>query len=284
MANTFPADLVHEIVAEQAITSLGSVLGAVRNFSFEAALSPIAPGSTVKVGVTTAGATASTNPTNYESGDSTKVTREVTVDEHSVSFHVTQAQLNKGHTLQALVRKNMQQIANAARDAVFGPLPTANYGAVVVDKTAANFSAADLKTVWAACKDFPTKHLLLDGAYYAQLLPTNAESFRPGDTGAYGFDSIGVNNRWDGADAAGIVGFCGTSDALVIASGEPAIDSALENVLDAYEEVPIDGGMSAYVYSWVSTATRSRWMSMGLMLGAQVGDATAGKLLGDGAA
>lgn len=281
MANTFPSDLVHEIVAESSITTLGPVLGAVNNFAHEVAAEPMAPGSTIKVGVTTAGATAATNPANYESGDSTKVTRTVTVNEHSVSFHVTQAQLNKGHTLQQLIRKNMQSIANAARDAVFAPLTEANYGANILDSTAADFDATDLKTIWAACKDYPTKHLLLDGAYYAKLLPTNAESFRPGQTGAYGFDSISVNNRWDGAEAK-TIGFIGTTDSLIIASGEPVVDGGLIDALDSYEAVPLDGGLTAYVYSWVSTATRARWMSVGLMLGAAVGDATAGSVIHDG--
>lgn len=281
MANTFPTDLVHEIVSESSITTLGPVLGAVNSFSHEVMADPIAPASTVKVGVTTAGATAGTNPANYESGDSTKVTRSVTIDEHSVSFHVTQAQLNKGHTLAQLIRKNMQSIANAARDAVFAPLTVANYGAASLHSTAANFDADDLKTIWAAAKDFPTKHLLLDGAYYAKLLPTNAESFRPGQTGAYGYDSISVNNRWDGADS-GVVGFVGTTDALVIASGEPVTDGGLVDLLDSYEAVPLDGGLTAYVASWVSLATRARWMSIGLMLGAAPGDTTAGKLITDG--
>ena len=202
------------------------------------------------------------------------------VDEHSKSFHVTQAQLNKGHSLKQLIRKNMQTVANAARDAVFEPLTIANYGAAALDVTAAAFVPGDLQSVWATCKDFPTKNLLIDGAYYSKLLPTNAESFLPGSTGAYGWDSIAMNNRWSGVDD--VIGFAGSTDSLVIASGEPVMDSGLENLLDDYMEVPLDGGLSVYVASWVSLATRTRWMSIGLMLGAAKGDVTAGKLITDG--
>jgi hypothetical protein len=281
MANTFDADLVSEIVHSQSLTTLGPVIGAVEAFAHDVEPDPVSPGSSVKVGITTAGATAGTNPTNYETGDSTKEKRDVVVNELSVSFHVTQSQMNKGHRLRSLIRKNMQSIGNSARDTVFAPLTVAKYGAAALDSTAANFDAGDLKTIWAAAKDFPTKHLLLDGAYYAKLLPTNAESFRPGQTGAYGYDSIGVNNRWDGADS-GVVGFVGTTDALAIASGEPVMDDAILNLMDAYEEVELPGGLTAYVASWASLTTRSRWMSIGLMLGAAEGDTTAGKLITDG--
>jgi hypothetical protein len=281
MANTFPATLVQELVHSEAITTLGPVLGAVSSFSHDVSVDPVAPGATVKVGVVTATSAATTNPTNYETGDTTKEQRDVVVDEHSKSFHVTQAQLNKGHALQQLIRKNMQTIANAARDAVFAPLTVANYGTAILDSTAAAFTAADLQTIWAECKDFPTKNLLIDGAYYAKLLPTNAESFLPGSRGAYGFDSIGMNNRWDGA-GADVIGYAGSTDSLLIASGEPVMDSALEGLMDSYMEVPLEGGLSVFVASWASLSSRSRWMSLGLMLGAAEGDTTAGRLITDG--
>lgn len=281
MANTFPAGLVAEFVAETGITSLGPVIGAVNAFSHGIGVDPVSPGSTINVGVTTAGSTTLTNPSNYEAGDSTKVLRAVTVSEYAQPFHVSQAELNKGHRLRHLVGKNMQALANACRDVVFAPLTVANFGSAVLDSTAANFDADDLKTIWAGASDYPTKNLLLDGAYYAKLLPSNAESFRPGETGAYGFDSIGVNNRWDGADT-GVIGFIGGPDALCIASGEPVMDSGLVNLLDDYQEVEIAGGLSVFAASWVSLATRNRWMSLGLMLGAAEGDTTAGELITNG--
>jgi len=61
------------------------------------------------------------------------------------------------------------------------------------------------------------------------------------------------------------------------------MDSALENLMDSYMEVPLDGGLSVYVASWASLTSRSRWMSLGLMLGASHGDTTAGRIITDGA-
>jgi hypothetical protein len=280
MANTIPSTLVSEIVSEMALTTLGPVLGAVGAFSHTVAPDPVAPQTKIKVGISTATSAAVTNPTNYETGDTTQEQRDVTLNEVSKSFHVTQSELNKGHTLRSMIRKNMQTMANAARDIVFAPITEANYGAAVLDVTAANFVASDLQSLWAVCKDFPTKNLLIDGAYYAKLLPTNADSFRPGQSGAYGWDSIGYNNRWNGCQA-GTIGFAGSMDALLIASGEPAMDSALLSQLDDYQEVPLDGGLTVFVAHWASTASRARWMSIGLMIGAAAGDKTSGRIIGD---
>jgi len=53
------------------------------------------------------------------------------VDQHSVSFKVTQAELNSGHRLRSLLRKNLQVIGNACRDAIFAPITEAIYGETV---------------------------------------------------------------------------------------------------------------------------------------------------------
>jgi hypothetical protein len=282
MANSFAAALAVDTLAEESITTLGPILSTVDNFALDVQLAPMAPGNTVQVEVVTAGATAQTNPTSYvTNSDSTKIARAVSVDQHSVSFKVTQAELNSGHRLRSLLRKNLQVIGNACRDAIFAPITEANYGAAVLDSTAANFDSADLKTIWAACKDYPTKNLILDGAYFAKLLPTNADSFLPGNSGAYGFDSIGMNNRWDGAEAT-TIGFCGARDALAIGSGEAIMDDEIQDLLSFYEPVEIPGGLTAYLSSWTDLTTRTRYMNISVMLGAAVGDAPAGSLITNG--
>ena len=282
MANTFAAALAVDTLAEESITTLGPVLSVLDNFSLDVAVNPVAPGSRIQVEVVSGGATAQTNPSSYtSSSDSTKIARAVTVNQHSISFKVTQAELNNGHRLRSLLRKNLQVIGTACRDAVFAPITAANYGAAVLDSTAANFDSSDLQTVWAGTKDFPTRHLILDGAYYSKLLPTNADSFLPGQAGAYGFDSIGVNNRWDGAEDD-TIGFVGSADALAIASGEPIMDDEIQDLLSFYEAVELPGGLTAYLSSFTDLGTRTRYMNISVMLGAAVGDATSGALITDG--
>lgn len=283
MANTFSADLMQDTVSQAGLTSLGPVLDAVGKFSFGVSPDPIQPKGSVHVPITTAGSAVQTNASNYESGDSTVSSREVAVNEYSVSFHITQQQANEGKGLDQLIGKNMQVIANQTQDIIYGPLTTTNYGTAVLDVTAAAFDpATDLKTVWAAAKDFPVKNLVLEGDWYAELVPTSNDNFKLGQQGAYGFDSISLNNRWDGA-GTNVIGFVGSSDSLCIASGEPKTDDAVKNALEQYMEVPLSNGVSVYFAMWVSLATRQRWASLGLMLGAGPGDTTAGKLIENGA-
>lgn len=280
--NSFAAALAVDTLAEESITTLGPVLSALDAFSLEIAVSPIAPGSRIQVEIVDGGSVAQTNPNSYiaNAGGSKDATA-VTVNQHSVSFKVTQAELNNGHRLRTLLRKNMQVIATACRDAVFAPITVANYGSAVLHSTALDFDASDLQTIWAACKDFPTRNLILDGAYFSKLLPTNADSFLPGATGAYGFDSLAMNNRFDGADAK-VIGFCGSADALAIASGEPIMDDEIVDMLSLYEAVELPGGLTAYLSSFTDVTTRTRYMNISVMLGAAVGDATAGAIITDG--
>tara|TARA_R110002074_G_scaffold162852_2_gene321652 strand:- start:3680 stop:4528 length:849 start_codon:yes stop_codon:yes gene_type:complete len=281
MANSFAAALAVDTLAEESITTLGPVLGIIENFSLDVALAPMAPGNTVQVEVVSGGATAQTNPSSYTSNsDSTKIARAVAVDQHSISFKVTQAELNSGHRLRSLLRKNLQVIGTAARNAIFAPITAANYGAAVLDSTAANFDATDLQTIWGACKDFSQRHLLLDGSYYSKLLPTNADSFALGGS-AYGFDSLRMGNLWTGAETK-VIGFCGSPDALAIASGEAIMDADIQDQLSFYEPVEIPGGLTAYLSSWTDLGTRTRYMNISVMLGAAVGDGTAGALITDG--
>ena len=281
MANSFASALAVDTLAEESITTLGPVLGLIDNFSLDVALSPIAPGNNVVVEVVSQGATAQTNPSSYTSqSDSAKIARTVSVDQHSISFKVTQAELNSGHRLRALLRKNLQVIGTACRNAIFAPLTASNYGAAVLDSTAGNFDASDLQTIWGECKDFATRHLLLDGSYYSKLLPTNADSFSLGGS-AYGFDSISMGNLWSGAESK-VIGFVGSSDALAVASGEPIMDDEIADLLSLYEAVQLPGGLTAYLSSFTDLGTRTRYMNISVMLGAAVGDATAGAIITDG--
>jgi hypothetical protein len=279
MANTFSASLVQDTVSTAGMTSLGPVLDATGKFSFNVGVDPINKTGSVHVPITVSTSAALTNPTNYAAGDTTVESREVTVNEYAKSFHITQAQANEGKGLAQLIGKNMQTIANQAQDIIYAPLTVSNFGAASLDVTAAAFDpATDLKTVWKAGKDFPTKNLVLEGDWYGELVPTSNDNFRLGSQGAYGFDSIALNNRWDGA-GANVIGFLGAADSLAIASGEPAIDSTVQDGMEQYFEVPLANGISVYFAMWVDINSRTRWASLGLMLGSGPGDTTAGTLI-----
>lgn len=288
MANTINADLIWEILNEEEVTSLGTMSAPWNDFSYKVDLAPKGPKAQINVPYVTGGSTTLTNPSSFESGDSTIGDINVAATHYSQPFHITQDQANDGIQLRWLLKKNMQVLRNALVDAVFAPVTNANFGADVADVAATSFSTTQLKLVWAACKDFPTKHLYLDGEAVAQFIPTNSDAFSlsaGGFVGAYGFDSIKVHNRWSGA-GSNIIGFCATDSAIAVGTAFPRIDelvtsvagSSIQSVNVMIEQI----NLPVQFNLWVNTAGRVAWASMDVMLGAAAADTNSGKVIGNG--
>lgn len=278
MANTLDADLVVDVARETAVTVLQSRLAMLNAFSRDFGIETMAPRRTVRVPKATGGATAQTNATNFESGDSTLSEIVVSVDQYTVSFHLTNTQLQQGYRLAHLFEINLHVLANKIIDTALTPVTTANYGAATVTSTAANFDTDDLKTLWGAAKDFNQRNLVIDGTYYAQFLPINRESFNPGQ-GAYGFDRFDMNNRWTGA-GTNVVGFVADPQALGLAAGLPLTTDDVRNAMVGIDVITLpDLGLSVQMHRWVSLASRTPWISFDCMFGAGAGDTSALKII-----
>lgn len=287
MANTINADLIWEILNNDEITTLGTLAAPWLDFSYLVDLEPKAPKAQINVPLVTAGATALTNATNFESGDSTVGDVNVAASQYTVPFHVTQAQVNSGIQLRWLLKKNMQVLQNKLVDVVFANVTNANFGADVVNVASTSFGTDDLVDIWAAAKDLPRKNLWLDGAYVAELLPTNKESFSlsaMGFMGAYGFDSIKVHNRWDGT--SNIKGFVASDDAIAVGTAYPKVDELVTSIAGSVIEssnVMIEAlNLPVQFNLWVNTAGRVAWASLDLMMGSAAADTNAGKVIGAG--
>jgi hypothetical protein len=241
----------------------------------------MSPLKTVQVPKATGGSTTQTNATNFESGDSTLTNIAVSVSQFSNSFHLTNAQINSGHKMSSLFEINLRQLANKVLDTAFAPVTNANFGADVVDVASGSFDTDSLKSLWAGIKDADVKNLILDGSYYAQILPTNQDAFDL-SSGSYGFDGIYLNNRWSGA-GSNIVGMACDPSALAVASGIPVTSDAVSSLLIEQEIIEIpDLGISIQFNMWASTASRETWASFDVMFGAAAGDTTAVAILGNG--
>lgn len=283
MANTFDADLVVDVLRDQAITTLQARLAPLNAFSQDFSADELAPLKTVQVPIATAGSTTQTNATNFESGDSTLDNVAVAVSQYTNSFHLTNAQLNSGHRIENLAKINLHQLANKVIDVAMAPVTTANFGSAVVDVDAAtDVGAAQLKTLWASLKDGDTRNVVLDGAIYAQFLPSNLDGFTLAtngrSSGIHGFDGFYYNNRWTGAGST-INGFACSPQAIAVASGIPASTPADSDMISQENvEIP-DLGLTVQVNMWVSRSSRALWCSYDVMFGAAKGDGTALKLL-----
>ncbi len=279
MANTFSASLVPDVARDRGITILQAKLAALALFCRDFSADPIAPKKTIQVPKVTAGATAQTNPTDFEIGDSAISNIPVTVDQLSVSFHITNAQAQQGFRLATLFDINLHVLANKILDAAMAPVTVANYGAATVVAASTAFDTDDLKLLHAAAKDFDMKNLVLDGSYLAQFMPTNHDSFKFGEDGAFGFDKIAPNNRWTGA-GANIQGFVCDPQALAVASGASVLDEAVASQMihDEMIELPMLG-LTVRFTCWGSVGSRAVWGCYDVMFGAAKGDTARLKLV-----
>ena len=287
MANTIDSGLVKQLLNDdKVVTTLGTKAAPLLDkLSVQLEVDGVAPGASINVPVVSAGPTVQTNATDFQSGNSTVDNCQVAAAQKTASFHLTNAQANAGYSLLWLLKKAAQQLRNSIVDVVLAPVTTTNFGTAALDSTAADFDSADLKTIWAGGngKNFDTHNLLLDGGYYAKLLPTSAESFRPEATGAYGFDSIQCHNRWDGA-GSGVIGFHFDGDAIAVGLGFPAMNDDIRGDMLASYDVMIEQiGLPVQFNQWVDRQSRAMWASLDIMIGAKAADKTAGELITDGA-
>lgn len=275
--NTVSSTLKPDVLADAVVTVANNRLAPLRAFSRLFSADVVRPGASVQVKKATAGSTGQTNPTNFESGDSTLAPISVTMAHKTQSFQVDQSDRNYGFSLEDIAQVNAQSFANLLSDVYTAVLTTGNYGTGIPVGVAATFAADSLKPVLASAKNYRAKNLLLDGGHLAYLLPTDRESFALGEQGAYGFDLIAEQNRWTSA-ATNACGFVCGPDALAIASGMPASPPSGQfdiNGTFTVEEL----GLTVMYTVWFNTATRVQWASYEIMFGAGAGDTTQAEVL-----
>ena len=276
-ANTIDSGLANSLLASDAVQTMRTYVAPLGAFTKAVSVSPISPRQVINVPLVSSSGSIQTNPTNFETGDTTAGDIAVTVNQYSKSWAVSHAEGNLGLKLAQLAPTNAAVLSEGLVALVTAKMTNANYGADNVIGAAANFDSADLPAVLALGKNFSRVTLLLDGGHLAYLLPTTRESFVFGEAGAYGFDGgIYKNNLWTGG-ATDIAGFVCGPDAIAIATGQPANLPNGEYVTQ--EVVSIGAGISVTATTWFSRASRAMWGSFDVMFGCAVGDATQGKVL-----
>lgn len=295
MANTFSSSLVTDVATKAAITALQSRLAPIKNFTTDFSSDVVNPLRTLQVGVATAAGSVVSSPTSFESQGSTLDKASVSMTHYSAQFGISSADLNKGFTLERIMQINLRALANAIIDAALAPVSTANFGDAVYSTAITTATGGvlgndlitkALPTLWGSLKDGTSRNLVLDGSYYQYLLPQSGFSLKPGE-GAYGFDSVTFNNRWNGAGTVSVTGtsktikgFVASPEAIAVATALPYVDSAVASLLQMSEviEVP-DLGISVQFNVWGSLASRSLQASFDIVAGAAKADGNALKLI-----
>jgi hypothetical protein len=275
------------------ITVAATRLALVSAFSRNVGLDNLRPQARVQVKKYSSGTAAQTNPTNWETNnDSTLDNVQVTVQQISKNFTVTQQELNQGFSLADLAAGSADLFAYGISDKLTALMTSANYGTPAsgagIIGTAANFDSSDLPQILALAKNYRSKNLILDGGHLARIQfsgTTTAAAgtaafpdsrYGPLNNGRFGFDVIAENNRWTSA-TANTVGFVCGPDAIAIAAGLPVGMIAGEFV--EQRTVTTTNGLSCLLSVWYSRATRSHMASYDIMFGAAVGDDTQAEIL-----
>jgi hypothetical protein len=271
MPNTFDSALVADSISQQTKTVLSNRLAALNLFASDFSSDVKKPKETVIVPIVSATSATQVNPTNFEPGGGTTVTKTtVTLDHIFQPFAITQAELALGHRLERLIQINLDALADKIWALATAPITAANYGSAVVttgDITPTNGKLADL---WAAIHKSARKGLVVNPVIYSKLIPTTQESL-PLSAGAYGFDN-GIYFSTSFGGQAGLEGFACSPEALVMAAAAPAIDDAVRSHFAISDIVTLDQiGLSVQYNVWGSTANRQVNASLEVMFGASTG-------------
>jgi hypothetical protein len=281
-ANTLAAGLILDTLSKRSKTTLGNVFAPIRAFASDVSEDPLTQGQRVQVSLASAGATAQTNPTNWESGDTTVDNIGVTVGQYSVSFHITPLQQNNNFRLNQLIDINLQSFVNKVQDVMYSPFAGVNFANFI--EAQATFSSTNMKSLFATIAKSPVKNLILDATAYSQLLPGSLTTEIGPKAGLAGFDNIFLNTRWTGA-GTNVYGFAGGAQSVAYVVGTPMLDDETKTDINAtILSIDVGGGMSVPVMAstWLSRATRTRWASWDIMLGASKLDNSGGKMLKSG--
>jgi ATP-dependent Clp endopeptidase proteolytic subunit ClpP len=285
--NTFTPALVVDYLADAVITVATSKLAMISGFTRNVGLDNLRPRATVQVKKFTTGDAAQDNLTDFENNSNNESTLEntqVTVNQITKTFTVTQQELNQGYALSDLAQGSAEIFALAISRKVTAVMTSANFGVPAagggIIGTAANFDTSDLPQILALAKNFRNKQLLLDGAYLARLLGSGTNfpdaRFGPLNNGLFGFSSIMEQNDFTGALAT-TVGFVGGTDSIAVVSGLPVGMIAGEFV--EQRTVELSNGLSVLLSVWYSRASRAHMASYDIMFGAAAADTTQGKIL-----
>jgi ATP-dependent Clp endopeptidase proteolytic subunit ClpP len=277
-ANTVDSALITDFLADAVVTVANNKLAALAGFSRDFGTDRFKPTAQVQVKLALSTGAAQTNPTNFETGDTTLDNIAVAVNQVSRSFHVSNNDLNGGVRLANLAEINANTFVNAISDVWTALILDATYAAPGATNVgaAANFDSGTLADIYGVAKNFRMKNLILDGAYVgrivSQINPNAFKNAPQGDRGAFGFDLLAEQNRWTSADANTVGIACGP-DAIAVASGLPLELPAEEFMSQGTADV---GGLGLVVaiQTWFARGSRATWSSFDVMFGAAAGDTT----------
>lgn len=230
-----------------------------------------------------AGGTAQTNATNFEDTTNFVGTMEpvtVTPNRITAGAHMTAAELNSGLRIGDFAEVKGAEMANAIMAAVAAVITTGNFTGTPLVSAAASFGASDLKTLWGQLKKANNKSLILDGEYYAQLLPTDRNQWNVEEGGNWpGWNGVFLNTVWTGA-TTNTTGFAlDPYRAIACVAGLPLLPGSGNSPISERSFTVPGIELAVSQQEWTATAGKVEWINWEIVFGAAKNDATAGILI-----
>ena len=282
--NNYSSQLLTAFLTAGVTTKLLNLFAPLAAFTTSFSADPLKPLAVGQHRFVTGGATAQTDATNYESGDSIVTPVAITPHQKTVSFHVTQAELNSGLRLDNLISMNVASFASAVTAVPLAYLTDANFVTNShLISSPAGFTFSDLSGLHGQLKKAPVKNLILDGEYFSRIINQPGLFQKVGATPGTGWASIGWDGiyrltDWTGA-ASNVRGFACHPQAVAMITGLPLTVPISLNTLQQTKITLPDLDLTVVMSSWFNLQSRTAWMSLDIVVGAALLDETAGVLI-----
>ena len=294
--NNFAAGITTNFLIAGAITKLGPRCTALKAFSRDNSVDPFKPLATGVLkfnGSVQDGSDTMTDATDFtgqsndsgNAGDSTLTGPTIAVHQYSQPLHLTNAQLNSGVRMADLIEAKLGSFLSKIVQVVTAPITVANFSTfapLVVSSAAFGFS--DLSTLQGQLQKSRIKNCILSGAYLSKISNTPGFFQTTGTIDglsdawrAFGWDLIGLNTEWQGADPY-VQGFACNPQAIGIIAGLPLTTPDNNVIQTAVANLPgLD--VAIQVNLWMDANARTMRATYDIMLGAALVDASAGVII-----
>ena len=290
--NNFAGAITTNFLIMGAITKLGPRCTALKAFSRDNTVDPYKPlASGIQKFNTTVqdGSDTQTDATDFTaSGDSILTGPAIAVHQYTQGMHLTNAQLNSGVRMADLIEAKLGSFLSKIVQVATAPITVSNFSTLAPDVvSAAAFGFSDLAILQGKLQKSRVKNVILAGPYIAQIANTPGFFQMAGTLGgledawrAFGWDLIGLNTEWTGADPY-VQGFACNPQAIGLITGLPLnpVEGIPGNVIQVGTAMLPGVDIAIATYLWMDANARTMRATYDIMLGATAIDTTAGVII-----
>jgi hypothetical protein len=295
--NNFAAGITTNFLIMGAITKLGPRCTALKAFARSNDVDPQKPLATGVLKFNTTlqdGSDTMVNATDFTgasndggaAGDSTLTGPTIAVNQYSQPLHLTNAQLNSGVRMADLIEAKLGSFLSKIVQVVTAPITVANFSTFAPLVTSSeSFGFSDLATLQGQLQKSRIKNCILAGAYLSHISNTPGFFQKTGTIDgledayrAFGWDLIGLNTEWQGADPY-VQGFACNPQAIGVIVGLPLSPADGNGVIQTGTAVLPGLDMAIQTNLWMDANARTMRATYDVMLGAALVDASAGVII-----